>query len=324
VKVVYSFLNVNHPEYVHPEEFKIAIVSAMYANKFYGNSTFASSRAVIDKIKGLKLPFTHYEIIDLDLEKNSLPYIYKMYVYTKQTTPFINLDLDLVLNNPLPEQNTGTVKFAHRDHKIKWEMTQIDGLRRSYFDPASYIYKTHGLDILKNLRLFSIPNMGIVSCEDPDLYRRATNKALQVYYDNKSFFDSELLHGCFIEQGLTHKYLYELSDEYRKQVEDDSTFIFDKSISIVIDESMTKYTINDLYREHAYPFTNVHEALEQYSYKELPAVHFLGSTKYSEVTQFFIIKEIIQNLGVEVLEKIEQYFGPGMNHCFTKYKRLFL
>lgn len=324
MKVVYSFLNVNHPEFVHPEELKIAIISAMYANKFYGNSTFTSSKAVIDKIKGLKLPFTHYEIIDLDLEKGSLPFIYKMYVYTKQTTPYINLDLDLILNKKLPEQNSGTAKFAHRDHKIKWEMTQIDGLRRSYFDPASYIYKTHGLDILRNLNLYSIPNMGIISCEDPELIKKATNKALNVYYENKSFFDSELLHGCFIEQGLIHKYMYELSQEYRHQVDTDSTFIFDKSISIVIDKSIAKYTINDLYREHAYPFDNVKDAIEQYNYKDLPAVHFLGSTKYSEVTQFLMMNEIVKHFGPELLEKLDKLFGPGINHCYSKYKKLYL
>lgn len=324
MKVVYSFLNVDYPEFVPADELRIAIVSALNSNKFYGNSAFVSNSKVIDKLKKLNLPFTDYEVLDIDIKKGSLPYVYKMYAYTKQTTDFINLDLDLLLNQPLPEVGTGDIKFVHRDHKIDWEMTQISGLYRSYFKPALFINEKYGLDLLRNLKLFSIPNMGAIVCKDPDLFREATNKALAVYFRDEEFFNSELLHGCFIEQGLIHKYLLELSENYKSQVEQDTTFLFDKSISIVIDESLSKYTVNDLYNNFAHPFASIEQATSSYDYKKLPAVHFLGSTKYSEVTQFFMIREIIDNLGIQVLEDIQNMFGTGIYDCYTKYKKLHL
>jgi hypothetical protein len=324
MKVIHSFINPSHPYHIPVETLHIGIYSCLKAIELYGNCTFASNEILITKFKELELPYTDYEILDYDYNKNNFPYLSKLYSYKNQTTPFIHLDMDLILLHPLEINNDRPIKFSHRDIKSDWDFSSLDGLSASYFDPGIYSFKNYGKNFLNKLRIDQIPNMGIILCNDPEIFKLATEKVLKFYFDNQKYFDNNWSAGCFLEQALTHKFLLEDNPSYFESLFDSTAYIYNSPPLIFIKEYEESLMVDDWYNKKELNYLNFNEFLLNYNLNDLPCAHFLGASKINKYVQVFIIKKLSEMIGIEKLNKIKFYFGGGSENYLDMYKTKFL
>ena len=324
MKVVYSFINPHLPEFIPVEVLHIGILSSIKSLELYGNSTFTSNSTLIQKFKECCLPFSDYEEINIDTQLYKLPYISKLVTYKSQTEPFLHLDLDFILFEQEKLNEDGVVKFSHKDIKRDWEFINIDGINQAYFKPAIDLSTKYGKQLLNNIRLDQIPNMGAVMCNDTQLFSKAVNKVLDFYYSNVDYFDSDYASGCFLEQAMINKYLIEYSQNYKTSVFNSNNNLYDRPPLLFINEKDEGYEVDDWYNGRKLKYSSLRNLVENYNFEDLPAVHLLGSSKLSLAVQLIIIHRLIKHIGIEILEKIEFYFGSGEGEYLNKYKKLFL
>ena len=325
MKVVYSYTNPINSEFIPTEVLYIGVYSMLQVIKLGGSVTLYSSEKLITKFKEIGLPVNEYKELNIDSDKYKLPFLAKLLAYSDQTEPFIHLDLDSVLFSKLPSiEYNDVVKFAHRDIKPGWGFDNLDGIYKAYFNPTFELSKTVGSEVFFNLRLSDIPNMGIVQVSNPEVFKIATDKALDIYWKNYKFFDEDWARGCLLEQGLVHKFTMDIDSNYHSRVYKAEHFIFPEHIFLFIDELNGSYTVREWYTHKNIMFNSLKELVDNYSFEHLPAVHFMGTSKYTDGVILIALKKLIKEFGIKKLEKIEYYFGTGSKEYLQTYKDIFL
>jgi len=300
MKIVYSYINVYDENYIPLDTFLIGIYSAIKSTKLYGNSHLYTSKGVIEKIKPLDLPFTN--IIEFSNHNNTkIDIIPKLITYTLQKEPYIHLDLDLIINQQLDVLNTLPVQFAHADVEKNWPLSLVSAYNKCYFDPANHFNTRYGLGFNHELKLNEIPNMGIVSVNDVELFSRCTNQALDLYYENKEVFDQNYTWNTYLEQALIHKKLKEQSSVYYNSVENGDYCFFKDSILKKIEKNGNHFLENN--------------------FQNSPASHFMGIMKKQTRVQLFIINLLIKELGDKNFCKIVDTIDDKSYRFFNIYKR---
>ena len=324
MKVIYSYSNPNNSEFIPTEVLYIGIYSMLQVIKLEGTVILYTSKKLIAKFKELCLPVSEYRELDIDTDKYKLPFLAKLLTYSEQTEPFIHLDLDCILFDKLPYiESEDIVRFAHRDINPGWNFESLGGIYKGYFNPTFELSKKVGAQFFSNLRLMDIPNMGIVQVSDPEIFKIATKKALEVYWNNFEFFDQDWARGCLLEQGLIHKFLMDINENYHSRVYNSKHFIFPEHIFLFIEHINSKYEVQEWFTKDTTTYCSLKSLTENYNLKHLPAAHFMGTSKYSEGVILIILKELINKLGIEQIEKIEFYFGSGTKEFLKLYKEFY-
>lgn len=325
MKVVYSYTNPTNSEFIPTEVLYIGIYSMLQVISLGGSVTLYSSKELITKFKEIGLPVDEYKKLNINSDKYKLPFLAKLLTYSDQTEPFIHLDLDSVIFNKLPSiEYNDVVKFAHRDIKPGWGFDNLEGIYKAYFNPTFELSKAVGSEVFFNLRLSDIPNMGIVQVSNPEVFKIATDKALEMYWNNHKFFDEDWARGCLLEQGLVHKFIMDIDPNYHSRVYRSKHFIFPEHIFLFIDELNSSYTVREWYTDENLVFNSLKDLVSNYSFEHLPAAHFMGTSKYTEGVVLIALKKLITEFGIDKLKKIEYYFGTGSKKYLQTYKEMFL
>jgi hypothetical protein len=320
MKIIYSYINQYDPSYIPLDSFFIGLHSALKSTNLYGNADFFTSKEVIKKIKNLKLPFTN--LIEFSNNQNSnIDIIPKLITYTLQKEPYIHLDMDLILNEKLNIEDTLPVQFAHRDVEKNWSLSLVNDYNKCYFEPAKYFNEKYGLGFNHILNFCEIPNMGIVSVHDVDLFSKCTNDALNLYYENKNVFDNNFSWNVYLEQATIHKKLKENSEEYRQSIINEKQCFFDKSILFKVEKNNKKTELFDFYNDEKKTFTSFKNILDDNFLNELPSIHFMGNLKKSNRVQLLIIHSLIQHFGLYYVQKIVKEVGDNNYPYLDTYLR---
>lgn len=318
MRVIYSYINLYDPNYIPLDTLFIGLHSALKSTNLYANVDLLTSKEVIKKIKNLNLPFTN--LIEFSNPYNSnIDIIPKLIAYTLQKEPYIHLDMDLILNERLSVENSLPVQFAHKDIEKNWSLSLVNDYNKCYFEPAKYFNEKYGLGFNHNLKLSEIPNMGIVSVNDVDLFKKCTNDTLNFYHENKNIFDNNFSWNVYLEQATIHKKLIENSEKYRQSIINEKQCFFDKSILFKIEKNNKKTELYDFYNDEKKEFMFFKDILDDSFLNDAPSIHFMGNLKKSNRVQLLIIHSLIQDFGLEYVQRVVKEFGDNNYPYFNTY-----
>ena len=322
MRVVYSYINFNDTDSIGTDYLFPGILSAFKSIELYGNATLYTTKSNIEKLKKFNLPFTDYIEIETPSLTQVTPALAKLLTYTLQKEPFIHLDLDVILNSTynLDTSDQVPVKFSHKDIPNPVEIAYIDGIYNAYLHPGFILGKKYGYDMFQGLVVNEIPNMGIISCYDPAVFAHATHKALEIYYDNIDFFTRDHLMGvCFLEQGLIHMYLRQISKAYDDSIHRKTNFIYDSDNLLFIHEKDSHIIVPEPISTNELTFNDSKDLIENFNLDKYHSYHFLGESKSKPLSQFLILDKLKKYMSIGELINIENTLDRKNRNFVREY-----
>lgn len=319
MNIVYSYNNTNTPNFIPIETLYPGILSAIYANQLYGNSKIIASKDLIERFKKVDLPFSEFEISPFP-DRNS--FLHKISIYTIQKAPFIHLDLDLILFSKIEPRDSNSNYFAHKDIPYSLNFNN-DGFIECYMLPSYYLTKKYGKELLQKVTLDNIPNMCITYSNNLDTLQSSVKKVLELYNDNTPYFKNNYYRLIYLEQAMIHKYLIDIDSIYSSNIHlENKHHIFDRSLTLEIKGNIEENTLREWYVDKEYQFSDTCSMLELYSITKLPAVHFIGGNKYTDLVQLLVLHKLNSFIGIKKLELIDKEFNTNSYSYLEAYKKL--
>jgi len=172
--------------------------------------------------------------------------------------------------------------------------------------------------MFQGLVVNEIPNMGIISCYDPVVFAHATQKSLEIYHDNLEFFTKDHLMGvCFLEQGLIHMYLRQISKAYEDSIHHGTNFIYDLDNLLFIHERDTHIEVPEPISTNELTFADKRDLIENFNLDKYYSYHFLGGSKSKTLSQFLILHKLKKYMSISELINIENILD-NKNRNFVK------
>lgn len=178
------------------------VLSLLSAKKFYDDVVLYTNKETAEIIRTIGLPYTYIDdtlLNDVHTGTFSVP---KMLVYSVQKEPFIHIDLDTFIFEKIPFNKINGIYSAFNEgHNL---MLSMDHNGFGFFD--SYIENTFKLrdklpkEFMKHIKFHEIPNMCIFGGFNYQIIAEATKYCLDIYENNREFFDSYYYNACIIEQ----------------------------------------------------------------------------------------------------------------------------
>lgn len=215
----------------------LALLSALYAKKHYGNISLFTNKAQEKFFKRLNLP---YDEINTSLEgTNNTVYSFpKMTAMCSQNEPYAVIDMDTIILDKIDlDKKEVPYFFSHPDvTPVKYSINGeplVDDLFSHLSQEKLFLdyYKTYlkfyleGLITpgrmyskdfhMDNMPSFYIPNYNVVGVNDPQGMKNAIEKMLDVYQVIKELADREYYSACFLEQYCITHYLRLDNEKFR-------------------------------------------------------------------------------------------------------------
>lgn len=332
MRVVYSYISAHGLDNIGTDHLFPGILSAFKAVELFGNATLYTTKENIQRLKKYNLPFTDYVELTTPSD-DKIPFVYaKFQTFLLQKEPFIHLDLDFILNskyNVEPETNI-PIKFSHEDFPYPFDIGKMEGLYRGYLEPAFVMGSKYGFDKLEGFYVNEIPNMGIISCNDPESFALATQKSLEIYYDNLDYFHTQgkEIAVCYLEQGLIHFFLKSISEPYLQSVYNRSTFIYSRNqytspnILFLLKQHDNTIRVTQPLDNTLLHFPNEKDLLNNFKLDSYPSYHLLGLSKASQLTMSVVLHRILNFMDETILYDMEKEFDRHNRNFFDFYKKL--
>lgn len=237
MKVIHSFVS---KDIIWKELAYTQMLSALLAQKHYGNIHFYTTEKHKEQIEAMGVPYTSIDTFTLtskDYETTSIP---KIKTFSKQSEPFLHIDTDTLLYNKLDFSGIKSPAiFSHPDFGFK----KLKGPFDAIVDPIFRGFDDNGVktmndkfymnfkkvylklylklieelpsDFVRNINLSSIPNMNVIYIQCPSEFKLASTQALGHYARFKKEIDAEEFGPCYIEQLYLHGALSTLNRDYR-------------------------------------------------------------------------------------------------------------
>ncbi len=240
MQVVHTYIPTVPGEIVPPIIWKELMygqmLSALLAQREYGNITLYTNRVIARQIEEIGVPYTEINTSLLD-GVVSKSYTYpKMRVFKELTLPYLHIDTDTYIFNKIDfTKSTSPVTYAHSDQHVDFQnLTSSPGLSQ-YINNISRCYTSlfflheeehKHLDPV-NVDLFKIPNGNLTCVKDTALMRYATRRALEYYDRHKDVIDRNTYGGVYVEQMLIHLYMMQDNPKYYQSVMKNEHFVCD-------------------------------------------------------------------------------------------------
>lgn len=240
MKVIHTYIPTVPGEVVPPIIWKELMygqmLSALLAQREYGNITLYTNRIIAKQIEEIGVPYTEIntDLLDGVVSKS---YTYpKMRIFKELTLPYLHIDTDTYIFNKIDfTKSKSPVTYAHSDQRVDFKnLTSSPALSR-YINDISRCYTSlfflheeehRDLDPI-NVDLFKIPNGNLTYVKDTALMRHATRRALNYYDRHKEVVDSNTYGGVYVEQMLIHLYMMQDNTKYYQSVKNNEHFICD-------------------------------------------------------------------------------------------------
>ena len=347
----------------------IQMLSVLLAKREHGEIHFYTNEVIKKQVESMGVPYTSINTTILEGHTDSLFCTPKIMVYKDMTEPYVHIDLDTLIFKKIDfTQYESSVFYSHPDlripqhsdaeraRKIYQSYPSLDGVESfferssvTYLDLFYQLYNDHSQFKKKNIKIFDVPNMSIVGVRDFKNFGLASEESLKHYLKNKERI-LEFTNGpCYVEQLMIHLNLLEISGEYRKNVEDNKTFILpDASLRFVSDittnhlevqypirfshNSHLDYTIPTSIEKDGFTYemkqqifghdgrTSTIDSMEDiircfnFDFYGLSHVTFY---KESDIIQAIVIGYIVENFGPEIVREIYKYFKGIRGHSYN-------
>jgi len=326
MKIVYSYIPHNYVE--GEERFlpkKIAYVlmlSVLQARQLYDKVELYTNSEQAKFFKRLGIPFTRIDTEVLQHERANCPSIPKLKTYIAQTEPFIHIDLDTVLFDKLPIAKNRPLMFAHKDFGGGIDYLCLNSIVTSYINPL-----TEAKDRLPDFYTSSydhaeLPNMNVVVVRDVELFRNATQRALDNYYAVKDIIDIDYMRFCLPEQAFIHLELKKLSEVYNQMVKDDKHIYSKKTFTVLSNEGSFPFGIvSNTYINDQIEFNEVEDIFKVNDYNFGGVMHLLGSLKEDIYIRAIVMHLIVTKFGGTYATNISKAYGTELDDSEKFYKQ---
>lgn len=179
----------------------IMTLSVLSVKKHYPNSKFIlyTNEEVAKIVKNVGIP---YDIINDELLEGlvtktfSIP---KLVVYSDQTEPYIHVDLDSFIFERM-EFNGDVIASFEEGKRPSGIFMKHEEIYITYVEPIEEIKDKLPVNFYNNLTFDNIPNMCLFGGNDYKLISNASKLCLEIYNNNRLFFDSDYSRAAIIEQ----------------------------------------------------------------------------------------------------------------------------
>ena len=314
MKIVHTYVPTENGGNLNRYTMYCMLLSALLAKKHHKHVFLYTNKEIEKIVKKIGIPYNviDTEVLDgIDVKTFSIP---KLIVYTKQTQPYLHIDLDSFIYQPIEIKLVDKIHSSFAEGSgdtLSFEMNN-SVFFKTYLKGAFEIQDKLPEEFLKYVKFQNIPNMSIFGGHSWELIAEATEYCLKIYNENKEFFDSNYYNACIIEQLFIPAAIRMILDRDSEEITMDKdifNFIFDKNPTVLefldekwdypfIIESNTDVlkidTQNDLFRNLNYNFNGF--------------LHLNGYKTFDEVI-FMIRQRIIDEFeGIHYIHKIDKLF----------------
>lgn len=259
MQVVHTYIPTVPGEIVPPIIWKELMygqmLSALLAQREYGNITLYTNKTIAKQIEEIGVPYNEINTTILN-GVVSKSYTYpKMRVFKELTLPYLHIDTDTYIFNKIDFSPTKSpIVYAHSDQYADFQNINtpiglsffINNISKCYTSLFFLHEEEHqGLDPM-NVDLFKIPNGNLTYVKDTALMRQGTRKALEYYERHKDIIDRNTYGGVYVEQMLIHLYMMQDSPKYYESVMKNDHFVCD-DVFMQLDYSSKDQTVDYLH-----------------------------------------------------------------------------
>ena len=326
MKIVYSYIPHNYVEgeerFLPKKIAYILMLSVLQARQLYDKVELYTNPEQAKFFKRLGIPFTKIDTAVLQHERANCPSIPKLKTYVAQTEPFIHIDLDTVLFDKLPIAKNRPLMFAHKDFGGGIDYLCLNSIVTSYINPL-----TEAKDRLPDFYTSSydheeLPNMNVVVVRDVELFRKATQRALDSYYAVKDIIDIDYMRFCLPEQAFIHLELKKLSEVYNQMVKDDKHIYSKKTFTQLSNAGSFPFgVISNTYINDQIEFNEVEDIFKVTDYNFGGVIHLLGSLKEDIYIKALVINLIVTKFGEQHAINISKAYGSELDEGEELYKQ---
>ncbi len=319
LNVYHSYIpkDIKHPNLngiIWKEQLYPQLLSVLLSKKHYGNISLFTNELTKKQMIDVGVPYDNFETKLLENEKSETFSYYKLKVFENLKEEFLHIDTDTILYKNF---NFGGISkdflFAHPDQPNLDTINEkhLEIITKTYTGLFYILEKQHSDFFKKNFKVSKIPNMSLVYVKDYNSFNLASTKSIEHYLKNQKLIDDCEYGACYIEQLHVHLNLLELSETYRKQIENNSNFISNNEFLIDLKETNSLNNRDFLIRWKL-PLPK-NSPLNEYLLDE----HFLNDRHHYENKEIIITKE-------EDLVDLFDFDFFGIQHLtYNKWSKIF-
>ena len=346
MKVIHTYATGNTGGPIMKVNFYLAILSAYYAKKNYGNINLYGDRALIKPLHDLGLEYLYDNIEEKEFHSSylgawSMP---KVYTFADMNEPFMHIDVDTIFFDKIDFENldkhTANL-FCYKDQAklefsdyndgeiLKKFMTQEWGYDAQYRTYLNYYFKFWNQfddEFKKTFNLNSIPNMNIVYAQDYGLIKEASELVIKFFDKNKEVLEKDRNAACFLEQFLINHYMRMLDSDYLKASDAGNHVLFET-------EPWQPWEINfDPYLDQKYPFAYSYDSIcnscttghktkvsidreseiDKLYNDDMGGFFHVTYNKEAPIIESYILHQLERIIGLEKIQEIWKYYEPFM------------
>lgn len=238
MKIVHTYIPTKNGGTLNRYTAYCMLLSTLLAKKHHEHVFLYTNKEIEKIVKKIGIP---YNVIDtevlegVEVKTFSVP---KLMVYTKQTQPYLHIDLDSFIYQPIEVKLVDRIysSFAEGSSNVLSFERNNSVFFKTYLKGAFEIQDKLPEEFLEYVKFQNIPNMSIFGGHSWKLIAEATEYCLKIYEDNKEFFDSNYYNACIIEQLFIPAAIRMILDRENEEIvmeKDIFNFIFDKNPTVI-------------------------------------------------------------------------------------------
>jgi len=276
--------------------------------------TDEKSAAIIEKI-GLpyKDIFTIFNSSD-EFGTFSIP---KIITYSLQKDPFIHIDLDSFFFKNYNFEIRDALYFCFPETKDLLNFGLTDrGIYKTYMKNSFEAIEKLPEELVSHVKFSDIPNMSIFGGHRTDLIKEISEYCLNLYYDNREFFDSDYYNACIIEQlffpAVFRMIISRDSEEWKSKNPGMTPMEEPRRIKFFFDDNPSRYdkTPEGLIINSQYNSTRLEsmDDIRKNVFNDFDGFLHLNGMKTLKEIMFIVRQRIISDFGIEYVERINKEF----------------
>lgn len=318
MKIIHTYIPINGS--INKKIFLQMTLSALLARKYYKNIHLYTNKEVATIVKDIGIPYNTINSTLLQDSGDKTFSVPKIRVFSQQNEPFIHIDLDTFIFKNIDFKSISNLYSTFNEGKDR--MISLDKYDSSFYD--TYVKKIFELrdklpvELLKYIDFKIIPNMSLFGGHRFDIVSDASKYCINIYEQNKDFFDSDYYNACIIEQllissvismFLNEKKEYEIYSEPTKKL--NYTFLFPSHPTFLKFKEISDNIPNEIVSiNEKYYINNEIDLYNLVNYNFNGFLH-LNGYKTHDFINFIILEKILLTFenGQNLIKKINKIFN---------------
>lgn len=309
MRIIQTYLPTENGTGIDKNYLYTIVLSVLLAKKHYESVVLYTDEDFAGVIRELGLPYDEIntELLNgLEFKTFSIP---KMLVYKDQNRPFIHIDLDTLLFKKYHFTGNDSIYCSFPENFEKISADKKNDFYHTYVKPTLKIKSKIPKEFLDCVNFKDVPNMSILAVENTEIMRESVSYCLEMYEDNREYFDSNFYHACVIEQLFIPAALR----MFKKRMNDGKDFLVNfihkkpHTISFENDNFSFPFIIT---QENGWShFNSKWEIFKRPIYNFDGFLHLSGHKKIDEIAFMMKLRIMIEFGGYSYLEKIDKLYN---------------